>query len=123
MAGVVGAVLVACGRDGDTDADCIPPPCPVPVAIHLTVTSIAGGPVSGLTVDFVGSRSGSAQCNVEATLTRCSVLGGHGTYQLHVAAPGFRPADLSVVVPGRDAAPCGCPIMQPQALDVILTPS
>lgn len=118
--GAVGAIAVACGN-AHTDADCIPPPCPVPYAIQLRVTSAAGGPVPGLTVEFGGGRS--AQCSAEATLSRCSVLGGHGTYQLHLAAPGFRTADLTVAVPGSDAAPCACPTMQPQEADVILTPS
>jgi SnoaL-like polyketide cyclase len=123
MFGAVGAIAAACGRNGDTDADCIPPPCPAPMAIDLRVSSAAGGPVPGLTVDFAGSTSGRAQCNVELTSSRCFVPGGYGTYQLRVAAPGFRPAELSVVVPGSAAPRCGCPTVQTQALDVVLEPS
>jgi hypothetical protein len=103
--------------------DCIPSPCPVPLAIYLRVTSAAGGPVPGLTVDLVGSRSGTVQCNVEETQNRCVVPGGYGTYQLRVAAPGFHTADLTVVVPGSDATRCHCGTVQTQELEVILVPS
>jgi hypothetical protein len=101
---------------------CLPPPCPVPIAVDLRVTSATGGPVPGLTVDLVGGGSGQVQCIVEETRNRCLVPGGRGTYQLRVAAPGYQTADLIVVVPGSDAPPCGCATVQTQEIEVVLTP-
>jgi hypothetical protein len=102
---------------------CLPPPCPVPIAVDLRVTSATGGPVPGLAVDLVGGGWGPVQCIVEETQNRCLVPGGRGTYQLRVAAPGYQAADLIVVVPGSDAPPCGCATVQTQDVDVVLTPS
>ncbi len=103
--------------------DCFPPPCPIPVAVDLRVTSLAGGPVPGLTVDLAGSGSGSVPCNVEETRNRCVVPGGYGTYHLRVAAPGFQTADLTVVVAGSAAPRCGCETVQTQEVEVVLAPT
>ena len=119
------AVLVelsvgGCGQQ--SGPDCVMPPCPMPLAMTVKVTSATGGAVSGLTLTMSGAASGSGQCTVGEASTTCVVPGMPGTYVLQLAAPGFADKTLSVVVPGTTPA-CGCTSVDVQRLDIVLTPS
>ena len=111
--------LTACRHP--TESDCVHVPCPLPSAIMLTVTSAAGGPVPDLTLTVAGSVSSTGPCSVGPSAASCFVLGTAGTYDLQLTAPGFQNKTLSVTVAGTSPA-CGCPSVQTQHVDVVLTP-
>ncbi len=113
-------VCVSAGCNHQTQPDCVRPPCPLPTAITLSVTSAAGGPVPGLTLTLSGAVSGSGQCTGGASATSCMVLGMPGTYNLQLTAAGFQDRTLTVVVPGSTPA-CGCSSAQTQQVSVVLT--
>jgi hypothetical protein len=110
-----------CSHHGEPD--CIPPPCPVPIAIMVRVTSSTGGPVPNLVLTLSGPAIGSASCSVDASANSCSVLGDPGIYNLRLTAPGFEEKMLSLTVQGSPAPPCGCSSVQRQDVDVVLSPS
>jgi hypothetical protein len=116
------AILVACtGCSGPTKPDCLRPPCPLPIAIVVRVSSASGGPVPGLTLTLSGAASGSVQCNADAGTTSCVVPGPPGRYDLLFAAPGFAAKTVSVTVQGSTPA-CGCTSVERQDVVVVLTP-
>ncbi len=115
-------VFVGTGCGQQTEPDCVVHPCPPPMAIMVSVTSGAGGPVRGLTVAFSGASSGSTQCTTGESSTSCYVSGMAGTYNLQLTAPGFQNQVLSVVVPGITPPPCGCTSVVTQQLSVVMTP-
>lgn len=115
-------ICVSSACDHETGPDCIPRPCPAPpIAIMASVTSSAGGPVSGLTLTLSGAMSGSGQCTAGQSTTECVVRGTPGTYNLQFKAAGFQDKTLGVVVPGS-TPPCGCTSVQIQLVTVVLTP-
>ena len=125
LRGILGlaVVLGACiGCSGPTNPDCLRPPCPLPIAIVVGVSSASGGPVPGVTVTLSGAVSGSVQCNAGAVTTSCAVPGTPGRYDLLFAAPGFAAKTLSVTVQGNTPA-CGCTSVEQQNVSVVLTPS
>jgi hypothetical protein len=122
---LVGLTLLVCigaGCSHQAEPDCVARPCPMPMAIVLSVTSAMGGPVPRLTLTYSGVASGSGQCGAGESATSCVVPGMPGTYELRLTAAGFQDKALSVTVQGSTPA-CGCPSVQTQQLDVVLTPS
>jgi hypothetical protein len=113
----VGALLLAAGCGGDET--CVVVPCPLPLAVSLTVTSAAGGAVAGAVVTVSGRVSGTIPCSASGG---CDMLGPAGTYELDITAPGYRAAHRTVVVPGTNPD-CGCATTTPQHVDVALTPA
>lgn len=120
MASLVLALWGGGGCNRQSEPDCIPPPCPVPIAIVARVTSSTGGPVPNLTLT---SGRVSSSCGVDASASSCIVIGYSGTYNLRLTAPGFEEKTLGLTVQGSPAPPCGCPSVQRQDVDVILNPS
>ena len=114
-------ICVSVGCSHQAEPDCIPPPCPIPRAVMASVTSAAGGPVSGLTLTLSGATSGSGQCTAGPSTTECVVFGMPGTYNLQFTAVGFQDKTISVVVQGS-TPPCGCSSVQVQQVTVVLTP-
>ena len=114
--------LACVGCSEPTNPDCLIPPCPLPIAIVVRVSSATGGPVPGLTLTLSGAASGSAQCSADARTTSCVVPGTPGRYDLLFAAPGFASKTLSVTVQGSIPA-CGCTSVEQQDVVVVLTPS
>ena len=123
LVGLALAISVSVGCDHSTEPDCFAlPSCAMPIAITLTATSSAGGPVAGLTVAVSGAFTGSGFCRVDAAATVCSIPGGPGTYDLRLTAPGFQDNTVSVTVPDN-TQPCGCTVGKHQDLTVVLNPS
>jgi hypothetical protein len=122
---VASLVLLACagvGCGSETEPDCAIAPCPVPMAVILSVTSAAGGPVAGLSMTVSGAASGSGPCSAGDSATLCTVPGMPGTYDVRLTASGFQEKALSVTVEGS-SPPCACTSVQTQRLSVVLTPS
>jgi hypothetical protein len=103
-----------------TEADCVALPCPMPIAVILTVTSTDGGPVPSLTMTISGATSGSGPCTVGQSATTCGVPGTAGTYDIQLSAPGFQGKALTVAVEGTNPR-CACPTVQAQRLNVALS--
>ncbi len=114
-------ICVSTACNYEAEPDCIPPPCPMPIAIKASVSSSAGGAVPGLTLTLSGATSGPGQCTAGQSTTECIVPGMPGTYFLQFTAAGFQDKTLSVVVPGS-TPPCGCTSVQIQQVTVVLTP-
>ena len=112
--------IAACsGRDA---ADCIIPPCALPVAVEVAVTSSgAGGPVPGAFVTASGAMSGQGFCR-QGAATTCDVMGAVGTYELDVGAPGYQTVHRQVVVAGTTPA-CGCTSVDTQRITLALVPA
>jgi len=65
--------------------------------------------------------SSPISCNQGTSVNQCRVLGGAGTYNLRVAAPGFQTVTQSVAVdPSNDR--CSCAV-NTQTINVVLAPS
>jgi hypothetical protein len=93
-------------------------PCPLAVAMQLTVTSAAtGAALSGASVIANGDSAHAIACN-----GTCSVGNVAGRYDLVIRATGFQPATRSVTVTGRPAPKCGCAGLDRQDLTVALVP-
>jgi hypothetical protein len=102
--------------------DCLALPCPLPIAVEISVTSVAGGPVEGLTVRVSGAATATASCSTGPAVTTCFVPGVAGTYTLDLVAAGFQPAQRTVTVTGTTPE-CGCPTVERVHLDVVLSPN
>jgi hypothetical protein len=121
--GAVGAVAFAAGASigcGLTHPDCAHPPCPLPMAVSVTATSAAGGPVADLSVKVLAP-GGNGFCTVGATATTCFVPGTAGRYTLEFTAPGFEQKTVTVTV-GGETPECGCSRVDTQQISVVLTP-
>jgi len=115
----VGA-LVLCAASCDGTA-CLAIPCPLPVAINITVTSsLAGGAITGVFVQ-VPAFVTPIPCNGSPAAT-CIVTGGPGTYGIDIGATGFQTVHRFVVVTGSSSS-CGCTYVATQHLDVALVPA
>ena len=117
LAGVA-VVFASCGRH---EPECLALPCAIPLAIEISVTSAAGGPVADVVVAVSGATTGGASCNVGSTATLCYVMGVAGTYELEIAARGLQTERRTVSVSGTTPA-CGCPVVTTVRLDVVLRP-
>ena len=119
----VATALAACSGDaGDDVAACIVPPCALPSAVLVSVTSSAtGAALPSAMVTATKPVSGTVPCTLSPGAT-CPILGSTGTYELDVAAPGFQTAHRSVVVTGS-SPPCGCPRVDTQRIAVALVPN
>ena len=115
--GVFLSLVLGCGDDA-----CTLPPCPLPLAIELTV-SAANAPtgIAGLSLAIDGAARGTIPCE-KAAIAHCYVLGQAGLYQLELSAPGYAPVKLGVTVNGTEG-PCTCPTTEPQLLSVVMQPT
>jgi hypothetical protein len=113
----MGAVLGSCGFT--EDPACIPPPCPLPTAIVVSVTADGGGPVNAVSVRVSGPLTTTVPCAVDANVATCRIPGYPGTYDLEIAGEGFESAQRKVTVEGT-TPPCSCTIMTTAQIDVTL---
>ena len=113
----MGLALLA-SLDG-CSGDCILPPCP-PIAIDLTVvSSTSGDPIADGSLQVTGAATFSQGCP-----ETCDVIGGPGTYQLTVSAPGFVRLERAVSVSPAEPARCDCGgFVNTEHVTVALTPA
>lgn len=115
---VIAAALVCCTSE-DLTKGCINPPCALPFAVRIHLTSAAtGDSVAGATVRVGGAENGTSECQGST----CIVPGPPGTYTLTVQAPGFETAVRTVTVRGT-IPPCGCVLSDTADLELALVPA
>jgi hypothetical protein len=117
LAALTTAGLASCGK---SNQGCLVPPCPLPLAVEISVTAADGGPMDGVSVLVSGAASGNASCNAGSNATTCYVPGVAGTYTLDVGATGFQSARRTVTTTGTTPE-CGCPTVSKAHLDIALT--
>ena len=111
LAVVFGLSLPACGQE------CLQPPCALPLAVAVDVTSTSGNGVTEAAVQVSGAVATTLPCD-----TSCRILGYAGTYTLTVSAPGYQSVERTVVVQGATAR-CGCASAKTEHVTVALAPS
>jgi hypothetical protein len=95
-----GLILAACEPEGI----CSLPPCPLPMAIRMTVAAVGTpGPVPGAEVEVLSPGSAIFPC-----ASSCGIPGTSAIYTLEVRAPGFRSVRRTVAVAG-ETPECACP--------------
>lgn len=111
------AALTLCAASCASEP-CVTPPCPLRIAITLSITaaSTATG-IAGASVEVSGPSSTTFRCD-----SSCTVAGTAGTYTVVVTAPGYQNAERVVTVPGENH-PCGCGTVVTQQVSFVLTPS
>ncbi len=120
---IVVAVLAGCSGIGGSGDHCIAEPCPMPMALNVTVTTAAGGSVAGASIAVTGAELGGGPCESDSTATTCQVPGYVGQYTITVSAPGYQPATRTLNVSGTQPSGCGCPTTDTQQVTMVLTPS
>lgn len=114
FAGGLSSCLDDCGGG---IASCVPQ-----YVVTVIVTGHGTGrPVDDATIDVAGALVTTIPCRVEGAATVCRVLGGFGTYEIEIKAPGFQSERRTVTV-GGEIGECGCPIADPQTLQVFMDP-
>jgi hypothetical protein len=120
LAALTSAGFASCGGSNPAEG-CRALPCPLPLAVEISVTAADGGPVDGVSIRVTGAATGSASCNPgAASSTTCYVPGVAGTYVLDVGASGFQSAQRTVAAAGTTPE-CGCPTVERAHVDVALT--
>ena len=105
--------LAACGS-----GDCFNPPCPLPVAIVVTVKSATTDTLlTAAALSVAGEIVSSERCG----RGQCPVPGGAGTYTLTISAPEFQSLQQTLTVSGSSAA-CGCGSVATKQDTVALSP-
>ena len=98
------------------DGDCLMPPCPLPIAVVVEITSASSGAaVSGASITVSGAST--VPCD-----SSCTIMGYAGTYTLDVSAPGYQGTVRTVLVHGSTPA-CGCASTEPEQVSIALTPT
>ena len=60
-------------------------------------------------------------CNQGSAANMCMMLGGPGTYDIRITAPGYQAVEQSIVVHGTNPD-CGCPKVSTETVDIVLSP-
>ncbi|HEY6546890.1 MAG TPA: hypothetical protein VI589_03255 [Vicinamibacteria bacterium] len=97
-------------------------PCPLPLALAIQVTDLAGAPVPGAVAEVSGAARASIPCNSGNGMT-CYLLGYAGIYRLELRAPGFETAVRTVTVGGTSPQECGCATTFAEHIAVTLVPT
>jgi len=96
--------------------------CPPQYVVTVMVTAHGTGrPVDDATIDVASAPVITIPCRVEGAATVCRVLGGLGVYEVEIKAPGFQSEKRTAIV-GGEIGECGCPIADPQNLQVVMVP-
>jgi hypothetical protein len=113
----IGLALIAAGSVAVSCGECSGPSLQCPYYVTLTVTTPAGGTLTGVKATVSGS---PLTCDPIPSGALCS---GGGDGRLHVEAPGFQPVDVDSTVMTTPAPRCGCPGVGRDPSTVTLTPS
>ena len=101
--------LAACHQE------CVAHPCPLPIALEVVVAAATSGAgVSGASVVVTGAASVTQSCD-----SSCIIPGYAGSYTLMVTAPGYQPAESTVVVQGSNPG-CGCASARTEHVSFVL---
>jgi hypothetical protein len=119
---VVLAFLLPLAGGGCAGPECVHPPCPLPTAFLINVTTADGQPLRGASLSVSGPVKSTFPCNQGSAANMCSMLGGPGTYDVRITAPGFQAVEQSIVVDGTNPE-CGCPKVTMETVDVALSPA
>lgn len=95
----------------------------MPMALNVTVTTAAGGPVPGASIAVSGAETGGGPCGWDSTATVCVVPGYAGQYTITVSAPGYQSASKTLNVTGKQPSGCGCPTTDTRPVTMVLTPT
>ena len=105
---------------GCGDDTCVPPPCPLTIAVELTITSaVTGSALDNVNLHLTAPFTADDSCHPAS----CFVVGGAGKYEIDISAPGFQTAHRSVTVTSTPPKHCGCEIDDTQHVSVALTPN
>ena len=117
------ATVIALVASRCSSPECVHPPCALPTAIVISVTSAVGEPITGASAEVSGAVTitPALKCNTGSLANMCRVFGGTGTYDVHVSAPGFQVVGQSIVVTGSQP-PCGCGTVDTRMLTIVLAP-
>jgi hypothetical protein len=115
---IISGIVLFAVISASCGSDCLAHPCPLPFAIHLTVTSNTGVTVPGLVVG-VATLGTSVPCDFAGS-SDCFVVGDPGTYQVDVSAPGFQSVQKTVQVGGSGPTSCNCSSPNTQNVTVTL---
>jgi hypothetical protein len=120
---LVGATAVIALGASDCSSQCVSPPCALPRALLISVTSAAGEPITGASAEVSGAVSitPALKCNTGSLQNMCIVGGGAGTYDVRVSAPGFQAVEQSIVVTGSQPL-CGCGSVDTRMVTIALAP-
>lgn len=117
--GVLVLSLSACER---TSVECLLPPCVLPIAVEITVSNRATHSTVPGAFIVVGSGASTQQAPcVQGEETVCRAMGGSGTYELDISAPGYQTVHRRVEVTGTTPT-CGCESVDLQKLQIALEP-
>ena len=97
---------------------CEHPPCPVPTALIVFITSLSGEPIISGSIQATGMTAPMA-CHFGSQANMCMVLGEAGTYQVNVTAAGYEATTESFVVTGHEAD-CGCGTVDTRMVTIAL---
>ena len=112
-------VVILCFFGVACNNECLSPPCPLPLALTVTLVSAASGTeVSGAALAVSGPITTTVPCD-----SSCRVWGYAGTYTVTVTAPGYQTAQRTVLVHGSSPAACGCGSVQAEDVNISLTPT
>jgi hypothetical protein len=117
------ATVMALGASRCSSPECVHPPCALPTAIIIGVTSAAGAPITGASAEVSGAVTitPALKCNTGSLQNTCMVLGGAGNYDVRVSAPGFQAVEQSIVVTGSQPL-CGCGSVDTRMVTIALAP-
>jgi hypothetical protein len=102
--------------------DCVTLPCPIPMALTVTITNAAtGGAVPTAVIQLGGQSTSSIPCASSPTV--CAVQGYRGTYSVTVSAPGFQSKTQTITVGGTEAEECHCATVDTGHVNVALVPN
>ena len=112
---LAGVLVVSC-----TAPECLTPPCPLPLAVTIHLTSATtGASVEGATLRVTGPVESTGPCQSST----CYVRGPAGSYTVTVEAPGFQTAERTVTVRGVAPQGCGCSSAVAERVDLALVPA
>ena len=104
LAAVLGFAASRCS----SSSPCVHPPCPLPRALLINVTSLGGEAITGATAAISGPLTSPAiPCNAGSLGNMCIVNGYGGTYDIRVSAPGYQTVAQTIIVTGNNPE-CGC---------------